>query len=188
QYPNDLLQVTWPSPHFVGPYKALSITPQRSCSSTQLADCNDGSWRHASAKKGNEVVAATFLVDLYDPFADQHARPSNPGGNDHSFSLLCASIENARTSHFDSLGNAPMEAAVRDRAVVAEQPGQGAVRAASRGVLWDPIERCKHPRSDIELVATLGIQVDIGRHTLGHEGIEALRVDPRSCQRRPILE
>ena len=61
----------------------------------------------------------------------------------------------------------------RSRPVVAEQSGERAVRAAGGGVLRHSIERRKHPRPDVELVGTLGIEVDVGRDALGGEGIEA---------------
>ena len=73
--------------------------------------------------------------------------------------------------------------------VVTEQRGQRAVGAAGRGVLRHPAVRREHPGPDVELVAALHVQVDVGRHDpVRGDGIEPRSVDPRPAQRGAVLQ
>ena len=100
---------------------------------------------------------ASSLVHLYCSFAHHDARATYPCFADLTPLLFRTGIKHARAPHLDPLSDAPLEAPARRLLVVREQAGQCTGGTACRRVFWNPIERCKHPGTNIELTRTMGV-------------------------------
>src|SRR5262245_4280156 len=115
----------------------------------------------------HRLFSSQIHVDFDNSFTHQYAVPANPCAHDDSLSFLGTGFQQAWTSHFHSLGDAPVEAAVGRLVVVTEQSGQGAVRATGCGVFRHAIQGSKHTRADVKLVGAMGIEVDVRRYAFG---------------------
>jgi hypothetical protein len=108
-------------------------------------------------------------VGFNNPFTHQYASPANPSRGHDSFSFLRPRLQNAGPSYLYALGNAPMKDTLRRFVIMTKQAGQRTILAACRRVLRRSIQRSEHPRSDVELVGAVRVNMDIGRHAFSHE-------------------